>query len=239
MSKQCIAITGASSGIGKAVARVFFEHDYPLLLLSRQTEHLTEFHHDNVLIKNVDITQLDEYKDAIQTAEQKLGQIDCLINNAGILNVDPIAVQKPNDWQEMINVNLMGTINGISLVTNKMIKKQKGTIVNISSIAGKQPYPNLAVYAATKYAIQGLSDSIRKELATSNIRVITIIPGYTETALYDNIQNTGIKQSFDTLKNSLGKVLSPSDVANIIFNSYQLPQHVCIQEITITPTKQT
>lgn len=238
MSNTFIVITGANSGIGYELANRFMKANQRLLLLSRTTDQINHFSSDGVLVKSVDISDRNKLESIFYEANEKFGHVAGLINNAGSLDAAPIHQQKPENWMSMINDNLLSLINMTSLVVPIMISNKQGTIINISSVAGTQTFPNLAVYCAVKHAVHGFSDAMRKELAPYGIRVMTVSPGFTETNLYRHINDDAIKSSIQQWANALGQILTAQEVAEFIFQLYALPPHVNVAEVMITPSRQ-
>jgi NADP-dependent 3-hydroxy acid dehydrogenase YdfG len=239
MSKPLIVITGASSGIGEATAKKFAGQGYPLLLLARRIEKLQALDLVDTLCVKVDVTDLAAFKSAIAQAEQQFGPVACLINNAGVMLLGQVDTQDPAEWQQMLNVNVMGVLNGISTVLSNMIKHRQGTIINISSIAGRKTFPNHAAYCATKFAVHALTENIREETAKHDVRLITIAPGVVETELLGHTTADKIKSDYTDWKQEMGQPLQADDIAETIWFAYNQPQRVCIREIVIGPTRQT
>ena len=146
--------------------------------------------------------------------------------------------QDPEQWQQMLDVNVMGVMNGIHAVLPSMIKRQTGTIINVSSVAGRKTYPNHAAYCGTKFAVHALTENIREEVAPHNVRLIVIAPGPVETELLGHTTSDAIKEGYTDWKNSIGGALTSEDIANTIVFAYQQPQRLCIREIVICPTRQ-
>lgn len=236
--KELIVITGASSGIGAAIAKAFSNLGYPLLLVARRIDRLNELNLPNALCRKVDVTNLEELKKAIAEAELTFGSVGCLINNAGVMLLGLMHEQNPNDWQKMLDVNVKGVMNGIHAVLSQMIERKHGTIINISSTAGRKTYPNLAAYCGTKFAVHAVTENIREEVAQHNVRMITIAPGATETELLDQNESESLIKNYEEWKNQIGGVLSAEDVARSVLFAYQQPQSVCIREIVLATTKQ-
>lgn len=238
MKRELIVITGASSGIGQAAAKGFAALGYPLLLLARRVERLEALHLPNALCKKVDVTQRADFKDAIEEAEQKFGPVGCLINNAGVMLLGSMHEQDPEEWQTMLDVNIMGVMNGINAVLPKMIDRKDGTIINISSIAGRKTFPSHAAYCGTKFAAHAITENIREEVAEHNVRLVTIAPGAVETELLSHTTSAAIKSGYEDWKKEMGSILSAEDVANAILFAYQQPQAICIREIVLAATRQ-
>ena len=233
--KPLIAITGASSGIGESTARIFSDSGYPLLLMARRIEKLRALSLPNSVCKRVDVSRAEEIHSALDDAQEKYGAVDCLINNAGVMMLGLPWKQELSEWQAMVNINILGVINGIHHVLNDMVQRRKGTIINVGSLAGRKTFPRHAVYCATKFAVHAFSETIREEVSQYNVRVITIAPGEVETEL---ITHTTIEEFQKDWREGLGGILKPEDVARAILFAYEQPQQVCLREIVITPTGQ-
>ncbi len=237
--KKLVVITGASSGFGKALALEFNKAGYPLLLLARRVEKLEELALENALCQKVDVTDLSAFEKAVRLAEEKFGKTDLLINNAGVMLLGNLESQNASEWQEMLNVNVMGVMNGMQVVMNDMKARQCGTIINISSIAGVKPFGNHAAYCASKYGVVGLSEVARGELSSHNVRVMRVCPGAVDTELLSHTTSDAIKEGYYEWKNSLGVgAITPNDIAKTIKFAYELPQGVNMREIQIADTRQ-
>lgn len=175
MSNPLVIITGASSGIGVAMAKVFSAAGYSLGLLSRNLEAMEELNLPNAICVSTDVTNIDAIKKAIHVIEAKYGYVDCLINNAGFSKHGDFTELDHSDHAKMVNVNLQGVLNGIEVVLPGMIERKTGTIINISSVADRHPRPQIATYAATKAAVKSLSESLRMANAKYGIRVCNCV----------------------------------------------------------------
>ncbi len=237
--KKLIVITGASSGFGKSMALEFNKAGYPLLLLARRLEKLEELGLDNVICEKVDVTDKSAFESAVRRAEEVYGKTDLLINNAGIMLLGNIESQDPKEWQDMLNVNVMGVMNGMQIVMNDMKERNCGTIINFSSIAGVKPFGNHAAYCATKYGVVGLSEVARGELSSYNVRVMRICPGAVSTELLSHTTSDDIKDGYYQWKDTLGvDQITVEDIAKTVKFAYELPQGVNLREIQIADTKQ-
>ncbi|HCG8572298.1 TPA: SDR family oxidoreductase [Vibrio parahaemolyticus] len=236
--KKLVVITGASSGIGEAIARRFSEEGHPLLLVARRVERLEALNLPNTLCEKVDVTDQASLITAIEKAEAQFGPADVLVNNAGVMLLGQIDTQDAAEWKRMFDVNVLGLLNGMHSVLASMKARNSGTIINISSIAGKKTFPDHAAYCGTKFAVHAISENVRKEVAASNVRVTTIAPGAVETELLSHTTSQDIKDGYDAWKVDMGGVLAADDVARAVMFAYQQPQNVCIREIALAPTKQ-
>ncbi|WP_247257770.1 SDR family oxidoreductase [Pseudomonas moorei] len=239
MHKPLIIITGASSGIGEAAARLLSAAGHPLLLLARRVERLQALDLPNTLSRRVDITDRTILLAAVAEAEAQFGPADALINNAGVMLLGEMSKQDPAEWDQMLDVNVKGLLNGVHAVVAGMVERKHGTIINVSSVAGRKTFPNHVAYVGTKFAVHGLSENLREELSPHNVRVITIAPGAVETELLGHTTDEAIKTGYQAWKQDMGgTVLSAEDVASAIAFAYQQPQNVCIREIVMAATRQ-
>jgi len=233
--KPLIAITGASSGIGAATAKLFSENKYPLLLMARRLKKLEGLELPDTVCRKVDVNKSEEIRAAMQNAEKQYGPVECLVNNAGILYLGETWDQDPAEWQEMIQTNIMGVLNGIHAVIKVMMARNTGTIINISSLAGRKTFGRHAAYCGTKFAVHAISETVRAEVSHTNVRVITVAPGAVETEI---ISHTTSKQFQQDWWDGIGGIIQPEDVARAILFVFEQPQGVCIRELVMTPTNQ-
>ncbi|WP_119344635.1 SDR family oxidoreductase [Facilibium subflavum] len=238
MKKPLVVITGASSGFGAAIAKKLSNAGHPLLLLARRIEKLEALGLPSTMCRKVDVTDKGAFQQAVKEAEAQYGLTDCLINNAGVMLLGQIDTQDPKEFQQMLDVNVAGVLNGMHIVLSTMKAQNSGTIINISSVAGRKTFPNHAAYCGTKFAVHAISENVREEVAANNVRVITVAPGAAETELLSHTTSDEIKQGYEAWKDDMGGVLSAEDVANSVVFAYQQPQSVCIREIVIAATKQ-
>lgn len=236
--KNLVVITGASSGIGQAIAKHFSEQGHPLLLIARRVENLTALKLPHTLCEKVDITNKSTFDAAIAKAEAIYGPTDCLINNAGVMLLGQIDNQDANEWKNMFDVNVIGLLNGMQSVLSPMKARNTGTIINISSIAGRKTFASHAAYCGTKFAVHAISENVREEVADTNVRVITIAPGAVETELLSHTTSDEIKEGYQSWKESMGGAIQAEDIAKTIMFAYSQPQNVCIREIVIAATRQ-
>jgi NADP-dependent 3-hydroxy acid dehydrogenase YdfG len=242
--KKKVLITGASSGIGYALANRFSVEGYDLILTGRRKNRLDELgrllqesNGTEVKILVFDVRNHDEVIEQLESLPEDWKTIDILINNAGLAKgLSTIDKGDTEHWDQMIDTNIKGLLYVTRTVSPWMVAAGKGHIINISSIAGKEVYPNGNVYCASKFAIDALSRAIRIDLHTKGIRVSQISPGAveeTEFALvrFDgDVERAKIYNDFQPLK--------ASDVADAVYYMASCPPHVNIQDITILATQQ-
>ncbi|KYR02588.1 Short-chain dehydrogenase/oxidoreductase [Tieghemostelium lacteum] len=237
---KLIVITGASSGFGELMAKQFSSEGYPLLLLARRKEKMESFNLPNTLVRQVDVVDYAAFEKAVREAEAHFGlKTDLLVNNAGVMMLNKLVDQDPNEWKTMIDVNVTGVLNGCKIVIKDMLARNTGTIINISSIAGRKLFGNHSVYCGTKFGVHAITEGLREEVSQSNVRVSVLAPGAAETELLGHTTNESIIQGYNQWKDTMGgKSMDPQHVANCCKFIYQMPQEVCIRELDIAPTKQ-
>ncbi|MQS90090.1 SDR family oxidoreductase [Companilactobacillus mishanensis] len=238
--KKLIVITGASSGFGAAMAKIFNANDYPLLLLGRRTEKIEALKlSGEVMIRHTDVTDQEEFSAAIHEAEKKYGPTDLFINNAGLMLLGNVWKQSSKEWQTMLDTNVMGVLNGMQIVLPEMKENHHGTIINISSIAGFKAFQNHAAYVASKYGVHGLSETVRQEVSGDNVRVMLVAPGAAETELLTHVTDDSALSEYEAWKQSMGGItLDPVHVAETVKFMYEMPQEVNIREVDIAATLQ-
>lgn len=238
MSQPLVVITGASSGIGEALARKFSALGHSLLLLARREDRMQALGLPNAMVRSVDVTDKAAVDAAIAEAEAEFGPVDCLVNNAGLMLLSNVDRQDASEWSPMLNINIQGVLNGIDAVLQGMKQRKQGTIVNISSIAGFKPLAGHAVYCGTKHAVHAISESLRQEMAEKDVRVVTIAPGAVNTELLSHISNEKLRAGYEQWQGSIDGGLDPQQVADAVAFAYQQPASVCIRELVIAPTRQ-
>lgn len=224
MNRPLVIITGASSGIGAALAKIFSAAGYPLGLFSRNKEAMEKLNLPNSICLGVDVTDINAFKNAVEVAENKFGTIDCLINNAGVAKGGDFLEVSHADQLNMVNVNLIGVINSIEIVLPDMRKRNTGTIINISSLSDRHPRPNIATYAATKAAVKSLSESLRVANAKFGIRVCNLAPAKIDTPML-------IPSSLTE-----NQIIPVDNFAEVVLWVYQQPQTICVRDLVFAPT---
>ncbi|MGB5988670.1 MAG: SDR family oxidoreductase [Marinifilaceae bacterium] len=237
-NKTLVVITGASSGIGEATARLFSEHGHPLLLLARRVEKMEAMNLPNTMCRKVDVVEIEQIREAVKEAEAVYGTTDCIINNAGMMLLGDLAVQDPQEWKTMLDVNVLGVLNGMQVVLSDMKARRGGTIINVSSVAGRKTYGDHAAYCATKFGVHAMTERAREEAALSDVRMVTIAPGAVETELLGHTTDDDMVKDYEDWKQEIGGVLRAVDIANAIWYAYNQPQGVNVREIVIAATRQ-
>jgi NADP-dependent 3-hydroxy acid dehydrogenase YdfG len=237
---KTILITGASSGIGLACAKLFSHKGHRLILLARRKDRLVELAKDlktPIILLEADVRKQIEVKNAINSIPEEWKRIDILINSAGLAaGFETIDQGSLADWEQMLDTNVKGLLYVTKEVLPEMIVRKSGHIINISSTAGKEIYEKGNVYCASKSAVEALSKSFRIDLLQHQIKVTNIAPGMVETE-FSEVRFKGDKEKAKNVYKGL-QPLSPEDVANAIYFSATLPPNVCINDLTITALAQ-
>ena len=241
---KTVLITGATSGIGEACAKKYAADGDRLILTGRRVDRLnilkTKLEKDfstEILALIFDVQDKKAVDKNLGTLPTEWQKIDLLINNAGLAaGKDSFENADINDWETMLNTNVHGLLYVSKQIIPLMIANKKGHIVNIGSIAGKEVYENGNVYCASKFAVDAISKSMRIDLLKHSIKVTCIHPGAVETE-FSLVRFKGDKNKAAATYNGMVP-LSGNDIADSIFYCTQLPDHVCINELVITPTQQ-
>ncbi|HQQ95080.1 MAG TPA: SDR family NAD(P)-dependent oxidoreductase [Bacteroidia bacterium] len=239
-----ILITGATFGIGKSCAEIFAAKKHDLILCGRRKERLEELklklentHAIKVCCLVFDIRRYDEVETAMASLSGEWQKIDVLINNAGLAaGLSSIQDGLLDHWERMIDTNIKGLLYISKLVTNLMIPRKSGHIINLGSIAGKEVYANGNVYCATKHAVDALNKAMRIDLLPHNIRVTAIHPGMVETE-FSLVRFDGDAERASKVYLGM-EPLHPEDIAESIYWVASRPEHVNINELTIMPRVQ-
>jgi NADP-dependent 3-hydroxy acid dehydrogenase YdfG len=237
-NQKIILITGASSGIGAATARLLAAAGHHVMLGARRTDRLETLVADiraaggSAEYRALDVTDADDVQSFALAAHAKHGRVDVLINNAGVMPLSRLDALKLNEWDRMIDVNVRGVLYGIAAVLPLMQKAKSGQIVNLSSIGGHAVSPTAAVYCATKFAVRAISEGLRQEVG-GDIRVTVISPGVTESELADSISDEGGREEMREFR----KVAIGADaIARAIAYAMEQPADVDVSEIIVRPT---
>ena len=237
-------ITGATSGFGKATAIRFAEHGYNVIITGRREERLNEL--EDYIKENFEVDVLTLCFD-VRNREATINELNAiphdwkdvtvLVNNAGLAaGLSTIQDGDIDDWETMIDTNLKGLLYVTRTVSPWMIKNNKGHIINIGSIAGKEVYPKGNVYCATKFAVDALSQAMRIDMLPHGIRVTAIHPGAAETE-FSLVRYHGDAEKAKSVYAGYEPLIA-DDIADIAYFAASRPAHVVLNEIVVTPTAQ-
>ena len=237
-------VTGASSGIGAETARKLALEGMIVGLAARRVDRLEELVADittaggKALALPTDVVDPASCKAAVGTLIHHFGQVDVLVNNAGLMPLSNVDSLKVDEWQRMVDVNISGVLNATAAVLPQMMAQQSGHIFNMSSIAGRKVFTGLAVYCATKAAVAAFSDGLRMEIGPKhNIRVTCIQPGAVKSELYEQITDIEYRKQMDDLAASM-TFLEGQDIAESILFALKAPARMDVAELFVLPTEQ-
>ena len=239
---KIVVVTGASSGLGEATARLLSAQGATVVLGARRADRLQLLAKDlqarggKALALTTDVTRREQVKTLVDSAVQTYGRINVMINNAGLMPQAPLERLKVDEWDRMIDVNIKGVLYGIAAALPHMQRQKAGHFINVSSVAGHRVGPGFAVYAATKYAVRALSEGLRQEVKPYNIRTTVISPGAVATELPDSVTDPDASKRIRTFYE---QVAVPADsFARAVAFAMSQPEDVDINEILYRPTRQ-
>jgi NADP-dependent 3-hydroxy acid dehydrogenase YdfG len=239
VENKVVAITGASSGIGEATARLLAQKGLRVVLGARRTDQLATIAAE---IRNkggiaeycvLDVTSLAEMQAFVEFAKDKFGRVDVVVNNAGVMPLSKLEVLKIDEWNRTIDVNIRGVLHGIAAALPHFKQQQSGQFVNLSLIGGHNVYPTAAVYCATKFAVWAISEGLRQE--STDIRVTVISPGVTQTEL---ASTTTDAEAVQWLEEFRGAIIPADAIARAIAFAIEQPADVDLNEIVVRPIAQ-
>jgi NADP-dependent 3-hydroxy acid dehydrogenase YdfG len=239
---KVVAITGASSGIGEATARLLGADGAAVVLGARRTDRLDEIARDireqggRALTRATDVTRREDLDRLVGLAVEEFGQLDVLVSNAGISKIGPMADLDTDGWSAMIDVNLRGVLHGIAAALPVFQRQGHGHLVTTVSTAGLKIMPTMAVYGATKNAVRTLLEGLRQESTDGMLRTTSVSPGFVRTELDTSIDDIGVREQIRRNMDEFG--LPPQAVARAIAFAIEQPHDVEIGDITIRPTVQ-
>ncbi|WP_332763356.1 SDR family oxidoreductase [Pseudomonas koreensis] len=233
---KVVLITGASSGIGEAAARLIAAKGAHVVLGARRTERLEKLVGEirseggSASARALDVTDMNSMQAFVEFAKAQHGKVDVIINNAGVMPLSPLAALKVDEWNQMLDVNVRGVLHGIAAVLPGMEAQGFGQVVNISSIGGLAVSPTAAVYCATKFAVRAISDGLRQE--TDKIRVTVVCPGVVESELADSISDEVAREEMRAFRSV---ALEADAIARALVYAIDQPDDVDVSEIVVRP----
>ena len=242
LQNKTAIITGASSGLGAASARALSAKGVRVVAAALDQEGLDAIVSElktnggEAVGRVSDVTSLEDMKALAQFAQDSFGSVDILINNAGLMLFSTWVDLAVDDWEKMINVNIKGYLNGVAAVLPFMLKQKSGQILNMDSVAGHQVGPSAGVYSATKFFVQAMTESMRKELGVHHgIRVNTVSPGVTNTGWADKVTDPAGRKAAQELNKI---AIAPDDIGKAVVYALDQPANVTVNEVIISPTRQ-
>ena len=237
-------VTGATAGIGRAVAEKLAGLGFDLIITGRRTDRLEQIKNElvskysiEVLTLNFDVRKKEDVFQRIDCLDKNWKKIDLLVNNAGLAaGLGTIQEGEVDDWEQMIDTNIKGLLYMTRAISPLMIAREKGQIINIGSIAGKEVYPNGAVYCSTKHAVDALNKGMRIDMVQHGIKVSAIHPGMVNTE-FSTVRFHGDKAKADAVYQGLTPLYA-EDIADAVEFMVTRPAHVNINDMIIMPTAQ-
>ena len=239
---KVVVITGASSGLGEAAARLLSAQGATVVLGARRSDRLQSLADElsgsggKALAVATDVTHRNQVKRLVDTAAQKFGRVDVMINNAGIMPRAPLERLTIDDWDRTIDVNIKGVLYGIAAALPHMKKQKSGHMIFVSSVAGHKIGPDFAVYAATKHAVRALAEGFRQEVKPYNIRTTIISPGAVATELPDSVTEPDIAAKIRAYYDEIA--IPAESFAQAVAFAMGQPEEVDVNEILFRPIKQ-
>lgn len=239
---KVVVITGASSGLGEATARMLSAHGATVVLGARRLDAITRLASElsekggKALAVCTDVVRQDQVKNLIDSAVNEYGRVDVLINNAGLMPHSPLERLKVADWEQMIDVHLKGLMYGIASALPHMIRQKGGHMIMVSSVAGHKVRPGSAVYAATKTAVRVIAEGFRQEVKPHNIRTTILSPGAIVTNLADSITEPDVQKAVRDF--TAEYAISADAFARAVVYAMSQPDDVDVNEILFRPTRQ-
>jgi NADP-dependent 3-hydroxy acid dehydrogenase YdfG len=241
---KVVIITGASSGIGEATAKLLASKGAKVVLGARRAEHLKQIADEieqqggQAVYQTLDVTRQSENDAVVKLATESFGRVDAIFLNAGLMPNSPLSALKTDDWHQMVDVNVKGVLNGVAAVLPEFLAQKSGHVIATSSVAGLKAYPGGAVYGGTKWFVRDFMEVLRMESAMegTNIRTATIYPGAVNTELLSTFSD---KASLDQMKAIYDKFgISPDRIASVVAFAIDQPEDTTINEFTIGPANQ-
>lgn len=244
LNNKTVIITGASSGIGEATARLLAERGANVVLGARRADRLQAITTSitdaggKAIWQCLDVTNPDENAAIVKLANESFGRLDAIFLNAGLMPNAPVSALKTDEWQQMVDINITGVLNGVAAVMPGFLAQKAGHIIATSSIAGLKAYPNAAVYGGTKWFLRGFMESLRMELAIegTNIRTATVYPAAINTELLASISDKSTSEGMQALYKKYG--IPPERIADVVAFALTLPEDTTINEFTVGPANQ-
>ncbi|MBA1431559.1 MULTISPECIES: SDR family oxidoreductase [Pseudomonas fluorescens group] len=242
LQNKTAIITGASSGLGAASARALSEKGVRIVAAALDQQGLDAIVSElkgrggEAAGRVSDVTDPEDMKALAQFAQGTFGSVDILINNAGLMLFSNWVDLATDDWEKMVNVNIKGYLHGIAAVLPFMLKQKSGQILNMDSVAGHQVGPAAGIYSATKFFVQAMTESMRKELGVQHgIRVNTVSPGVINTGWADKVTDPAGRKAAQALNKI---AISPDDIGRAVVYALNQPENVTVNDLIISPTRQ-
>lgn len=240
LKDKVIITMGASSGIGEATVRKIAEKGGRQVIAARREDKLKAIADSlpdaQIRYMAADVSKYEDVEKVVNLAMDIYGRVDVIFNNAGIMPTGNLIEARREEWKQMLDINIMGVLNGISAVLPIMQKQQSGHIIATDSVVGHVVYPGSAVYCGTKFAVRAIMEGLRQEERVNNIKSTIVSPGSVNTDLYKTISDKTAQEALYKLQGEIG--MSPEDIAEAVVYVIETPPNVSVSDIIIRPTGQ-
>lgn len=241
---KVVIITGASSGIGEATAKLLASQGAKVVLGARRTDNLKRIADEitqsggQVAYQALDVTKQEDNDRIVKLAQDTFGRVDVIFLNAGLMPNSPLSALKTDDWHQMVDVNVKGVLNGVAAVLPAFTAQKSGHVITTSSVAGLKAYPGGAVYGGTKWFVRDFMEVLRMESAMegTNIRTATIYPAAINTELLTTISDKASREQMEGIYDKYG--ISPDRIASIVAFAIDQPEDTTVNEFTVGPANQ-
>ena len=241
---KVVIITGASSGIGEATARRLAGDGAKVVLGARREDRLKDLAGEieqaggRAIWNALDVASAEDNRRIVEAAVEAFGRIDAIFLNAGLMPSSPVSALKTDEWDQMVDVNIKGVLNGVAAVMPKFLEQKSGHILATSSVAGLKAYPGASVYGGTKWFVRNFMEVLRMESASegTNIRTATIYPAAINTELLSTITDEKAAEGMKGLYDAYG--IAPERIADVIPFALDMPEDTTVNEFTVGPARQ-
>ncbi|MBX3736830.1 MAG: SDR family oxidoreductase [Candidatus Didemnitutus sp.] len=241
---KVVIITGASSGIGEATAKLLARRGAKVVLGARRTDKLKQIADaigmagGQAAFRELDVTKASDNAAIVELAKRSFGRVDAIFLNAGIMPTAPVSALKVDEWNEAVDVNIKGVLNGVAAVLPTFLQQKSGHILATSSVAGIKAYPGAAIYGGTKWFVRDFMEVLRMESAMegTNIRTATLYPAAINTELLGGISHQASADAMQKLYERYG--ISPERIARVVEFALDLPEDTTVNELTVGPANQ-
>lgn len=244
IDEKVVIITGASSGIGEASAKLLARRGARVVLGARREDNLKRIADEikslggKVAYRALDVTRATENQEIVKLAQDSFGRVDAIFLNAGIMPNSPVSALQAEEWNQMVDVNIKGVLNGVAAVMPVFLEQKSGHILATSSVAGLKAYPGAAVYGGTKWFVRNFMEVLRMEAAMegTNIRATTIYPAAINTELLGTITDSNTAAGMKSLYAAYG--IAPERIADVVAFAIDMPEDTTVNEFTVGPARQ-
>ncbi|MDQ0605359.1 NADP-dependent 3-hydroxy acid dehydrogenase YdfG [Streptomyces canus] len=240
LDPKVVLVTGASSGIGRATALALSKAGATVAIGGRRTDRLEALAQEapgEMLVLNMDVSDPESVRKAVERTVERFGTLDIVVNNAGIMLTGAVLDADPAEWTRMVETNLLGSMYTVHAALPHLLRS-RGAVVQISSTSGRISSAGAAVYSATKFGVNAFAEALRQEVTEQGVRVVLVEPGFVSTELADHITDPTRRAAVKTMAESM-RTLQPEDIAAAVVYAVTQPDHVAVNEILVRPTDQT